>query len=534
MFASVQLALLGPLEVTSGQGRVVLSAPKERAVLEMLALRAGRPVPAELLYEGLWGAKRTPLGGQGPAHLYLPPAPGALPGLRSHDGRRVPPASRPGLRGRDAFRAGRPRGAPAPARPETTALAASVLQEGLGLWRGRPCPELTEHSWATAEIARLEELRREAEEELMAELRLAMGEGTRLVGELEAAVAAEPLRERRWAQLLLAYYRAGRQADALRAFARLRSTLAEELGVSPSAELVALEQKVLLQSPELDERPLSSEAAAGPAPPLGGCRPAPKAGQQLRRPGRRSGRGGQARRRAPPGHPGRGWAAVARPAWPKKWPPAWRAASPGGAHFVALAPLADPGLVPVAVAEALGVRPQSGRPPAEVVAEVIGHRETLAVLDNCEHLVQAVAELVEGLLSAAPGLRVLATSREPLRIGGETVWRVPSLEVPPPEATAAERRGCRGGRAVRGPRPVRPARPCAWTTTPSPPSPRSPAASTACPSPSSWPPPGWAWSTWPASSSTSPTVSPYCQAARAPPRPASRPCGPRSPGAMTS
>ena len=89
------------------------------------------------------------------------------------------------------------------------------------------------------------------------------------MGELEALVAAEPLRERRWAQLMLAYYRAGRQADALRAFARLRTTLAEELGVSPSADLVALEQRVLLQSPELDERPLPTKAAISPAPPLG-------------------------------------------------------------------------------------------------------------------------------------------------------------------------------------------------------------------------------------------------------------------------
>ena len=129
--------------------------------------------------------------------------------------------------------------------------AVAVLAQALDLWRGRPCEELVEHSWATAEVARLEEMRREAEDDL-ADLRLAIGEHNAMVGRLEAAVAAEPLRERRWAQLMLGYYRSGRQADALRAFGRLRSALAEELGLSPSADLAALEQKVLLQSPELD------------------------------------------------------------------------------------------------------------------------------------------------------------------------------------------------------------------------------------------------------------------------------------------
>jgi predicted ATPase/DNA-binding SARP family transcriptional activator len=438
LFASVQLALLGPLEVTSGQGRVVLSAPKERAVLEMLALRAGRPVPAELLCEGLWGQNEPPSAAKALhtyiAHLRRVLSPGCIVTVSGAYLLQIGPGAVDAARFERAVHEARQLSEAGDSRS-----AASVLQEGLRLWRGRPCPELTEHSWANAETARLEELRREAEDEL-AELHLALGEGTRLVGELEARVAAEPLRERRWAQLMLAYYRAGRQADALRAFARLRSTLAEELGVSPSADLVALEQKVLLQSPELGERRLPTEAATGPAPPLGAA--------PLQRPASSFfGRAGQvdevatlvAERRLVTlaGAGGCGKTRLAQEV----------AASlaghfPGGVHFVALAPLADPSLVPLAIAEALGVRPQSGRRPDEVVAEVIGHRETLAVLDNCEHLVQVVAELVEGLLSAAPGFRVLATSREPLRIGGETVWRVPSLAVPGLEATAAERRGC--------------------------------------------------------------------------------------------
>ena len=247
------------------------------------------------------GPKRTPLGSQGPAHLHCPPAPSAFPRLHSHSrAARTCCSSAPGAWTRtDSNRPSSEARQLSEAGDHSS--AASVLQEGLGLWRGRPCPELTEHSWATAETARLEELRREAEEEL-AELHLAMGEGTRLVGELEARVAAEPLRERRWAQLMLAYYRAGRQADALRAFARLRTTLAEELGVSPSADLVALEQRVLLQSPELDERRLPTQGGHRSRPTTWSCA-APEASQQLRRPGWPSGRGGHARRKAPSNSP---------------------------------------------------------------------------------------------------------------------------------------------------------------------------------------------------------------------------------------
>ena len=240
---------------------------------------------------------------------------------------------------------------------------------------------------------------------------------------------------------MLAYYRSGRQADALRAFARLRSTLAEELGISPSAELVALEQKMLLQSPELDQRPLVPGAPTASPATGGGAGLLPRPVSSF------VGRAGEVAElskllgeRRLVTLAGAGGCGKTRLAQEVAGAMAGRFA--GGAHFVALAPLAGPGLVPLAVAEALGVRPQSDRPPAQVVAELIGHRQTLAVLDNCEHLVGAVAELVEELLQGAPGLRVLATSREPLRIAGETVWRVPSLQVPGPGASAAESRGC--------------------------------------------------------------------------------------------
>jgi predicted ATPase len=100
--------------------------------------------------------------------------------------------------------------------------------------------------------------------------------------------------------------------------------------------------------------------------------------------------------------------------------------------FADLAPLADPALVPAAVAIALGAREPTGRPPAATLAAVVGGRPLLLLLDNCEHVLAAAADLAAGLLGACSALRVLATSREPLGVAGEAVWPVPPLALPPP------------------------------------------------------------------------------------------------------
>ena len=101
-----------------------------------------------------------------------------------------------------------------------------------------------------------------------------------------------------------------------------------------------------------------------------------------------------------------------------------------GVWLVELAPLADPALVPQSVLSTIGLRERSGEPLVQTLVRWIGTRHLLLMLDNCEHLIQACAELVERLLDACPNLRILATSREPLRVAGELAWRVPSLAVP--------------------------------------------------------------------------------------------------------
>lgn len=111
-----------------------------------------------------------------------------------------------------------------------------------------------------------------------------------------------------------------------------------------------------------------------------------------------------------------------------------------GVWLVGLAPVADPRLVPEAVAGVFGVRESPERTLVEVLSMYLEPRRLLLLLDNCEHLIDACAVLVEGLLAACPDLRIMATSREPLRIAAEVTWRVPSLAFPDPRSllTAAE------------------------------------------------------------------------------------------------
>jgi predicted ATPase/DNA-binding CsgD family transcriptional regulator/Tfp pilus assembly protein PilF len=122
----------------------------------------------------------------------------------------------------------------------------------------------------------------------------------------------------------------------------------------------------------------------------------------------------------------------------------------GGAWLVELADAADPALVAVRVAAVLGIREEPDRPVIETLADALRQRQVLIVLDTCEHLVEAIADLVHRLLADCPLVRILATSREPLRVGGETVWRVPPLALPPSGPVSdAELADLAAGEAVR-------------------------------------------------------------------------------------
>ena len=306
--------------------------------------------------------------------------------------------------------------------------------DGEALWRGDTLADFPYDDFAVPTVARLDELRLEAlEERLDAELQF----GRRsTVATLESLVAAHPLRERIRALLMLALYRAGRQADALRAFREGRDLLAEELGLEPGPALRRLEAAILAQDPSLDGRPAAVPVASSssdarlvvPAPltPLVGREREVDEVCGLLREQRLVtlvGPGGVGKTRLA--------LEVAR-----------RVADEvaDGACLVELAAVADPAAVRGAVAMALGLTDPSG------LAAAIGDRELLVVLDNCEHIIAEAAALAEDVLRHCPQLRLLATSREGLRIGGEVVWPVPPLDVHDATSLFVARAGAAGAR----------------------------------------------------------------------------------------
>ncbi|AUH40204.1 BTAD domain-containing putative transcriptional regulator [Streptomyces sp. CMB-StM0423] len=447
----MRFGVLGPLAVWTAGGQAVrVPEVKVRSLLADLLIHAGRAVPADRLVDDLWG-------GSPPAN----PA-GALQ-TRVSQLRRALEDAEPGAR---ALVVSRPPGYLLDVDPEATdtgrfaALTAAarraegprtraaLLADALALWRGEVLADFADEEFARAEIARLDELRLTALEE-QAEARLELGEHALLADELGDLVARHPLRERLRAAQLRALYRAGRQSEALASYGRLRTQLAEDLGLDPGPELVALHQSILEQDAALGPPEREEAAVRGnlPAPhgDLIGRDESVAAVRALLATGRLvtlTGPGGVGKTRlaleTARGLPG---------------------SFPDGVWLVELSALAPPrpeaapeDVAPDAdkaaelVAAALGVRDETaggglltgagGAAPAERLAEALRTKRTLLVLDNCEHVVDAVAALCARLLAAAPGVHVLATGQEPLGVGGEHLWPVAPLDVPPP-ATAA-------------------------------------------------------------------------------------------------
>ena len=263
----VQFGLLGPLEATRAGAPVALGATRQRAVLALLLIHANEVVPAEQLIDSLWGAQ-PPSGAGHSVQVYVSGLRKVLePERDAETPARVVVTQRPGYlvhvetedldasRFEALVRDGR-----AASSGGDPATASARLGEALGLWRGPALVDFAYEGFAQPEAARLEELRVGAVDDRLA-AELALGHHTEIVGDLEAAARQHPLREHLWTLWMLALYRCGRQADALGAYRELANHLGEELGIAPSAELVALEEAVVLQKPELDWRPPSGAAA---------------------------------------------------------------------------------------------------------------------------------------------------------------------------------------------------------------------------------------------------------------------------------
>ena len=246
----MQFRILGPLEVVDDGRPLEIGPGRQRALLLLLLVHKDEVVSSDRLVDMLWGER--------------PPAtaPKALQGYVSQLRRVLPDGAietrgsgyvlRAGTSDREEFE-----GLLAAAGEQSPREAERTLRTALGLWRGRALADVEYEPWAQAEIARLEELRQVAIEERIA-AGLELGGHVRAVPELEAQIAQHPLRERLHALLMLALYRAGRQADALASYATARKKLTEELGIEPGPELRDLQRRILEQDASL----------AAQAPPL--------------------------------------------------------------------------------------------------------------------------------------------------------------------------------------------------------------------------------------------------------------------------
>ena len=325
------------------------------------------------------------------------------------------------------------------------ALASTALGEALRLRRGEPLTEFAYAGFADAERAHLAELTLVAIES-RAEADLVLGRHGELVGELEASCREHPLRERLWELLMVALYRAGRQAEALGAYAEARDRLAGELGIDPGPALRELQARILAQDPSL--------AAAG----LAGLEavPGPMASGNLReRLSSFVGRSAELEELSEAVRAGRlvtliGPGGVGKTRLAVEAAAVLRPEHRDGAWLVEFAGVAGPGGVAPAVAGALGaaaaglIGPPSPDSTVELIVRYLAGRSLVVVLDNCEHVIGQAAALAETLAGTVPGLRLIATSREPLGVPGEVLVPVGPLARPAAVELFADR-----ARAVR-------------------------------------------------------------------------------------
>jgi DNA-binding SARP family transcriptional activator/tetratricopeptide (TPR) repeat protein len=242
----MEFRILGPLEVVD-EGRVLpLGGARQRALLTALILRVNQVVAADHLLDEVWGDE-PPASGVRVVQVYVSE-------LRKVLGAGVIQTRTPGyvlVADPDSVDLGRFQHLVGEAREAEAVTAAVKLREALALWRGPPLADVAYDSFAQAEIGRLEELRLSTLEARI-EVDLRLGHHGDLVGELEALVGEHPLRERLRAQLMLALYRSGRQAEALETYQQARGVLVDDLGIEPGRTLRGLEKAILQQDPSLD------------------------------------------------------------------------------------------------------------------------------------------------------------------------------------------------------------------------------------------------------------------------------------------
>ena len=429
---AVRVSMLGPFHVRDDTGDPVpVGGRQVRTLLILLAVEAGRIVPGSVLAARLWPDAVGTAGRAGRhAGRHAEPADpaNALQTLVSRLRAALRPARFDGLV--ESHPAGYKLAVPAgdvdilafdaavtAGRGElargAVAAAARTLDEALALWRGQPFAEAADNEYLAALAVRLAELRDAAMLD-RCEAGLALGEAASLIGELKRQVAADPLAERPVALLMRALAADGRPAEALSAYAQARERLADELGIDPAPSVEEVYLRILREPGPV---PVTDPAGV-PATVttfVGRDTELTEVSKLL----------GSARLVTLTGPGGVGKTRLAIEAARQL---------DGRVRFVPLAPVRDPAEVAHAVVDAVAPRDQIfGRRTAadtDLVSRLtaaLASRDDVLILDNCEHVIGASAALVARLLADCPRLTVLTTSREPLRIDGETLYHVPVL-----------------------------------------------------------------------------------------------------------
>jgi predicted ATPase/DNA-binding SARP family transcriptional activator len=492
----VRYMVLGPMEVCVNGAPVKLPGTAERALLAQLLLSPGRTIPATMLVDRLWSESTLPVDPMNALQIRVSKLRRALKAMGVGDvvtregvGYRatIDPSTVDALDFADRIRTARSAAANTADNGGIQPAHMHAYDDALALWRGDPLSDFAVEQWATAEAARLTGLRLAAMTE-RAQVALALGLHQEVISDLEPVVAHEPTLESLAGLLMLALYRSGRQADALDVYTRTREVLDEALGLEPSMSLRSLHERVLRQDATLgvqqDMVPATARAStASPVTAATRSVEAPVAGPY-------DGPGQPAAHVAEPTT-----VPVTMPAYrsradeartaPTNLPTVLRpligrdaqldsiaellggvrllsligAGGSGktslalatvvrasanyrdGAFGVRLASVTAPDQVPVAVADALGMPLDGAAAISNLRDRLISfltQRRMLLLVDNCEHVVDAVAVLVEDILSRCPDVTVITTSREALAIPDEVQVTVGPLETPPEDSQPGE------------------------------------------------------------------------------------------------
>jgi len=420
---AAEVRVLGPVALFGEDGVVSLPAKHSR-LLAALAIADGRALGIDELMEAVWDGA-APVSARKLVQVYVSQLRKTLPAGSAITTRGSAYAIDLGPEALDAKRFERlVDEARHAGRTGNAALALSLVEQGLALWRGRAYGELAYDDFAQAESERLEELRLVALEERLSAL-LSLGRHDEVLAEARALAEAQPYRERPHELAILTLYRAGRQADALEHYAHVRARLDDELGLEPGSALRDLQRRILQQDPALAVTGGAVDSPAGmlPVPPnalVGRARELDELASLLTGRGDRlivlTGAGGSGKTRLA--------VEAARQV---------AGSYANGALFIELAPLRDPALVIPTIAHEVGLAVGSGDDVLDVLAATLATQETLLVLDNVEH-VRDAATSFPLLIARAPRLTLLVTSRTVLHVSGERVVPVSPL----PEDDALE------------------------------------------------------------------------------------------------